>query len=484
MATVDRKGGFRRALLRGLARVLNVYEGGIRWSRARSYIPGEVRDARIDADQATRSELVRKARYFEANSALVNRLADLFEQYTVGPFGLAIIPSSSDEEWNVLAAQWIEQWSRYPDLSSLMSWGTLQSLIARTWFVDGEVFILKTRGDKAPYYPRLQLIESHRVQTPWNLSRQEGKSIYDGVEFDGRGRPIAYHVLDGTAWDGSFRRIPADSIVHVFEPSRPGQMRGLSFLYPVMNDLHDLQDLELLEMQAAKDAAETTKVVKTTTGDAPEADWSAETTDDETGSVQYYKNVFGATTKVLGPGDTFEQFSSNRPTVTQQWYWRYLTEKVCVGVGIPLAMVMPESLQGTVYRGVLDMATAWFRARSAVLATAFSDIITYVIEQGAMIDRRIANRPADWRMFVARPPKSPNVDVGRNSSAMLAELRSGVRTLHDIYSETGDDWKTKVRQRANEIAYIRKVAESAGVPASELSDLIASESAQKQEEKK
>src|SRR5688572_3483546 len=61
--------------------VQNRYEAGQLWSSRRSYLPGWTRDARFDADSATCTEIRRKARYFERNNAIVNRLADLFEQY-------------------------------------------------------------------------------------------------------------------------------------------------------------------------------------------------------------------------------------------------------------------------------------------------------------------------------------------------------------------------------------------------------------------
>src|SRR5438045_838602 len=59
----------------------------------RSWLPASVQDARFDFDSSTRLELIRRSRYWEANNAIVNRLCDVFEQYTVGPAGLKVIPS-------------------------------------------------------------------------------------------------------------------------------------------------------------------------------------------------------------------------------------------------------------------------------------------------------------------------------------------------------------------------------------------------------
>ena len=192
------------------------YEGAQPGGGRRSYIPAFLQDARFDADGATRSELVRKSRYFERNSALMNAFCDRFEQFTVGSNGLQLTPASTDEEWNLRAMEWWSEWCQFPDLTSLQPLSSIQSLIARTWFVDGEVFILKTKGSSMP---RIQLIESHRVGTPPRQWDQEGRLLVDGVEMDKRGRPAAYWVRDGFDFE-DYRRIPAESIIHVFEPPR------------------------------------------------------------------------------------------------------------------------------------------------------------------------------------------------------------------------------------------------------------------------
>lgn len=466
---------FARMAYRNPREITNRYEAGRRWQWGdRSWIWSYVTDARFDADSASRIEIVRKIRHFEQNNGLVQRLADLWEQYTVGANGLTILSDSLDEDWALSADQWFNEWSTFPDLISLQNWPTLQSLIARTWFIDGEVFIIKTRGETAPYRPRIQLIEGHRVGTPPGMVTREGRDIVDGVEIDGRGRPIAYHIQTG--FDASnFSRVPAENVIHIFEPSRVGMYRGLSHFYAVANQLHDLDDLELLEMKAAKEAASKTDVITTESGELPDDDaWNEQTNATPTENPQkvYYESKFGSAAKVLFKGDKYEQYVSNRPSVAQQWYWNYLGEKVCVGsAGIPLILVYPDKAQGTVYRGAIDMAAVNFKARSAVLAAAFKQIWIYVIGSASAIDKRIANKPADWTTLTTRPPRSVNVDVGRNSNAMLAELAAGTRTWQDIYAETGDDWKQKLRQRAREISFINDLAKEFKIDAKQISDV-------------
>lgn len=466
--------------------LFNRYEAGQRWGTSRSYLPGWVQDARFDADAATRDEILRKARYFEKNNGLVNRLADLFEQFTVGPCGLQMIPASSDEEWNVNATEAWKGWEPFADQCSRQPFGVLQSLIARRWFIDGEIFILKTRGRNRPdepARPRVQLIESHRVGTPGNLAAQEGRTIVDGVEVDGRGRPIAYHVRDGFN-DDQYRRIPAEQIIHVFEPTRPGEYRGLSFFAAVMNDLHDLDDLMILEMLGAKDAAEKSTIYETASGElnaseegvrrerfgqATENSSGTDTTENKT---RYVKQSLGGRAMAIKIGEKVSQFTSNRPTVTQQWYWDYLTARICAGVGISKLLAYPYSMQGTVTRADLDVMAGFFRSRSEVLGAVFTEIRNYVIGWEIQNNILLADPPSDWRKVTVRPPRSVNVDVGRNSSAMIAEYDAKLRSAEGIFAELGQDYREQFRQIAKEETLKMALETEFNLPAGTMSKAV------------
>ena len=446
----------------------NRYEGAV-FSPRRSTLWSSVQSARFDAGASTRTELVRRSRYFEKNSDIYNRLADLFECYTVG-CGLRLSPASSDPDWNAAALEEWQGWSRLPDLTSRQSLGTLWSLLARSWFVDGESFVILTRGESNR--PRLQVIEGHMVQTPPKLQDQEGTSIMDGVRIDTNGRPVGYYIGEDVNQNGRREMVfreptPADFVVHVFEPSRPGQYRGLPFCYPVINKLHDLDDLQLLEMDACKDAAKTTKTINTETGELSDMEFrrqqlsgsktlnSGEDVSEE--RATYFKDVLGAETVVLRPDEKYEQFMTQRPSVATKEFWRCLKEDVCAGIGIPYVLAYPDSMQGTVYRGALDMANAFFRARSQVLIDALLRTYEYVISAARLYNPRLRDLPGDWRNATVQPPRAVNVDVGRNSAAMLAELEAGATNYELIYSPLGLDWREVFRQRAAEEAFIKEL---------------------------
>jgi hypothetical protein len=111
--------------LRGAFRLLFARYEGAQHPLYRSTLQTSMQGAKFDLSPSTRQSLLRKARYFEQNSALINRLADLFETYVVGP-GIQFFPSSSDDEWNANARRYLDDWKPCADLSSLQGFDTLR----------------------------------------------------------------------------------------------------------------------------------------------------------------------------------------------------------------------------------------------------------------------------------------------------------------------------------------------------------------------
>ena len=490
--------------IKAALRAFNYLEAGRRLTRHRSTLPGWVRDARFDVSSAERREVLRKSRYFQYNNALANRLCDLFELYTVGANGLQVTPASSDEAWNEVRLKSWGEWCKYPDLTSRQSFGTLQGLITRLWFFDGECFIIKTkskpvRGQNGqiigPARPRIQIVEAHRCETPDIMADREGREIIEGIEVDDRGRPIAYWIKDGQTdifSEAQYRRFNAEDVIHVFEPSRAGQYRGLPLIYPVINDLNDLDDLQILEMQAAKQNAQKTRVIKTASGEDEEGDAEEvpflgkqrSTDTNEVSRQDYYKTAFGAETQILKHGDEYAEYVPQRPSVAVQQYWEYLITKICAGVGIDKQLVYPTSMQGTLVRGTYDIADAFFRARSSVIADVVLEIYRWQTEWETQNIKELADPPADWREATTCPPRSVNADVGRNASAMLSMLDKGATTLEDIYAPQGKNWLERVKQRAREIAATKHQANLASglypdvtVSASEITTSIVEDAA-------
>lgn len=470
---------FRRALagLGGFLTSLAYYEAAKQSSRDRGYLPGEVVDARVDLSQCSRHELVRKSRYWEHNDGICNRAADIWEQYLVGPYGFAYTPATSSPEFNALATEAWERWSEFADLSSRMDVGQLQSLCAYRMFWDGEISILKTRGESGR--PRIQLIECQRIASPTQAPTPE--TIHDGVRVDRYGRPVSYFIRDSFDGDEYVER-PAEAVIRIFEPSRVGQLRGVPILSPVLNTIQDLEDLQTLEMRAAKSAAKRVWHVKRKTGTAPDIERMRRERATLAGSTStgtstsenrdtYFSRALGGETTFTETDEDVKLLESQRPSVAVQSYWDFLINKVCTGSGIPRLLVLPQSMQGTVTRADLDAAAAFFRSRSVGLTKAFRQVYVYVIGAEMQFNRDLARlAPKDWYRVNVRPPRSVNVDVGRNSSAMISELAAGSLSFESVMGDAGADWRQHLRQRAIERRYIRDLAKEFDLDPQEIAE--------------
>lgn len=434
------------------------------WSPDRRYWVNQSQPARKDIPYGVRQRILDWSREFERKDAIFNRYLALCEQYIVGPTGLRIVSASSDKAFQLAAnAEW-DYWQQLCDISTRFSFGQRQSLIERDVQVAGGIFIYLTFGDTGK--PRIQLIPSENVETPKDKRAQDA-TIFDGVRFDPvTDRALGYFVKTG---DSSWNEVPADKMVHIFDPSRVGQLRELPTVYPVLKDLIDLEELQDLEMIAAKDAARVSKVITTATGEMPATSLRRSAlrnnTVDAGGNAvantkaEYYKTAVKGESVLLQTGDTYQQFESNRPSVAVQTFWDYVSARAGAGLGLPIEILIMRSLQGTMTRAALDMANSFFRCGSASRAEHFGRIWQHVI----LNSKLRGNLPSDFAKIRYTPPRAINVDVGRNSAALVNEFKTGFRTLESIVAETGQDWREVLEQRAAELAYAKELEANNGL---------------------
>lgn len=496
-----------RVVGKGLRWVINYqgdWEGGARWSERRGRV-GSYRWANRPPgpneanDQWSRMEIVRKVQHFERNNSLVQKALYLIEHYSAGANGMPVIASSSSPEWNVIRQEKWDRWCQLPDLTSRVNFGQNQRLMARCCPRDGRILIyltvsdtpVKMNGDKtAQYRPRIQLIESARLQTPSDMVTRN--DIFDGIQVDSRGRALFYYFTETDSSDifhsnVKFKKIPAEQIIDYNERIRPGELHPMSIFAPVLNDIQDLIELCAMAMDKAKDAAQRTNVYRTRDAVLPDEDQARKrrlgaTTVDTVGGGEKSVDVVEQTLLRLGPGsvaigidEEVTQLQTGVPNEFDQAHWQIITQRICMGIGIPKILILPDGgkWQGTVVRGEYDMAATYFRSRSSDLAEVLRRIYEYVTEQELQFDPELTDGlPKDWRKCTVRFPRAVNVDVGHNSAAMIAEYLMGMRTLQSIYAEVGEDAREQIDTGIAEIAYIKSKAKEMGIEPAEFSQKI------------
>lgn len=149
------------------------------------------------------------------------------------------------------------------DADGVLNFYGLQTLCVRGWFESGEVFVrMRPRSLDAglPVPLQLQVLESDfcpshlDVDAGARVGLPANHVIRQGIEFNKFGRRMAYwfyknhpgdRAMGATmGGDADLVRVPASQVCHIFEPKRPGQLRGVSELAGVLAKLREVADFE------------------------------------------------------------------------------------------------------------------------------------------------------------------------------------------------------------------------------------------------
>ena len=424
----------------------------------RSRIIRPYRTARHDLSSADRQKLVSLSHFFASEMPLVSRLEGVVVSYLVGD-GIRMIPASSNEEWNErVERQVITPWERVADLTTRQPFSAMQSQMVLSWFRYGEAFILKTSNSRG--MPRLQLIDPARVVNPQDRDRV-GREIYDGVEVNSSGQAIAYWIRERD--ERTLRRVPAEEIIHLYEPDRPDQVRGIPFLAPALNVLWDLWDLQYYEMRAAKSHSIVSRVVigrNRSTIEALEELYRSPNIQDPGNKPKPDDSTAGDII-TLDSGQDMRLVASERPSVATREFWHYLTSQVCSGAEIPFQLIFPEfseRMQGTALRAQIAMFDTWCRARFRILEEVLRRIYVYILPfHRSSQFPQINPFPDDWDEVSLTPPRSIIVDVGYDSENSINELQANLRTYEQHFGARGQSWRKQLRQRAVERQYLSQL---------------------------
>lgn len=156
-----------------------------------------------------------------------------------------------------LIALW-DDWAEECDADGVLDLYGLQALVARNWIEAGEVFIrLRPRrledGLAAPL--QLQALEAEMVpllDADSHPGMSAGHTIRSGIEFDAMGRRVAYWFYRHHPGDAATSaisttdlvRVPAGQVLHIFEPDRPGQLRGVSEFAAILPKLRGIGNFD------------------------------------------------------------------------------------------------------------------------------------------------------------------------------------------------------------------------------------------------
>lgn len=162
--------------------------------------------------------------------------------------GTGILASTSDVNFLALYNAWAD--STDADANGKTNFYGIQKLAVEALPESGEILIVR-QFDKTKVNPlRLKVLESDYLD---HTKHDLAKNLIQGVQFDGVGNITGYWLFDNHPGDVSSQSklVNAVDVIHLYRIDRPGQVRGMSWLAPVIIQLKKLSDFEdaLLEKQ-------------------------------------------------------------------------------------------------------------------------------------------------------------------------------------------------------------------------------------------
>lgn len=154
----------------------------------------------------------------------------------------------------------------------------MQGLAFGSVVTDGEVLLrrrMRRMGDGFPLNFQVQTLEADFLDRNVDGDLSNGNYAIEGVEFNRIGQRVKYHLFTehpGGRKGGmpTSRPVDASNIIHLFDPERPGQVRGVSWLAPIIPLLHELQKYQDGQLKRQEIAALFAGILSGGQGDSSE----------------------------------------------------------------------------------------------------------------------------------------------------------------------------------------------------------------------
>jgi lambda family phage portal protein len=339
----------------------------------------------------------------------------------------------------------------------------MQALVMRTMAESGESIVRfrpRLAQDNLRVPLQLQLLEADFLDHARTMGTVNGH-VLQGVQFDLLGRRVAYWIY--TYHPGGVLLmnprggilslpVPADQILHAYRVIRPGQVRGVPWLTPVMLALRDLDDYA--DAERVRKKIEACVVAMITQPEGIEGSWLGFKGNDAltTHPVETFQPGM---TAYLKPG---EDVKFNNPTALGG-YREYKTtelEEIAAGLGLPyelltgdLSKVNYSSWRG----GQLGFRNTIENYRWLTLIPMFCmpvrrRMIDTLVMQGKIPSRAVEDQKINLYGTQWTAPRFESVDPVKDAEAALKDIRMGRITWFEAVLANGYDPNAQLAQIA------------------------------------
>ncbi len=383
-----------------------------------------------------------------------------------------------------LQEKW-DTWCKKASADGLPHFEAVEYLACQAEFESGESLLRfrprrKSDGVWPPF--QVQVLESDYIDSEKSMPTDGGGYIINGIEHNGIGRIIAYWLFEQHPGDANFvglrgsvstmsKRVDASEISHVFDPTRPGQVRGIPRLIATTLAAKDTADWEDAEIVRKRTEACTVAAIESPEGDSFE--FNTEVLDANGNKVSTFEPGMFLKTK---PGEQVKFF---QPTSVAD-YAEYKDSRqmdFAAGASMPYELLTGNYSHGN-YSASRMGVVAYERRVCAmqwnvIIPRACEAVAVEFLRLITLLDGPVANPKHEWN-----PPAFNLLDRLNEAKADAVELGIGKTSWPQLASRTGNDPRKLL---AEIIEYADKLKE-AGVDFFGGQILIADQNSEQQSE--
>lgn len=393
------------------------------------------------------------SRELEENHDLVVSVFDDLVNNTIGE-GARVQPmvrmadGKLAEDFNDSLGELWTKWGQDPETTGELAFPSVERLVARCMFRDGEIFVQKVIDGRYPHRTdlrlALELIEADFCPFDYqDISR----NVLHGVENNAWNRATAFWLWKNHPGDPlnlsimpraeDLKRVPASDMLHIKFSRRLRQRRGVPIIHAVLNRMRDVKDYEESERIAAKVAADMTGFIKRT------AEYNGPTEVNASGNREFSLQA-GAIFQ-LQPGEDVATIASNRPNAGLEKFRNAMLRAVAGGTGTRYSSISRD-YNGTysAQRQELVEGAIAYRAHFAYLVSRFHRPVYEQFIAQAMLSKQLGRIPRGLDMTTLnrvdfRAPALPWIDPSSEAKAYATLVEANLESRAEIMRQRGRD---------------------------------------------
>ena len=376
-----------------------------------------------------------RARHFAENNA---HASNGVTAWVTALVGAGVYPASQhpNRESRRAAMAAYKRWAKKCDADGRTDFYGLQAAAVRGMIVDGESFVQLIQTESGL---KLRIIPAELVDAQHSVDFGNGKRIVAGIELDATDSVVAYWVkptrsTDAFAGYGNPVRVPAEDMLHLFVPHGPGQLRGISWLAPILLRLGELDQLEDALLVGIKVAAMHSGFLVDQNG---------------TGTIPYDGQQQGnilegglepGTLKVLPSGMDI-RFNSPQQAQQSIEFVQHQLRAIAAGLGLPAHLLDGDMRQANYSSLRASLVAFRQRVEQIQFHTIIPQLLNPIWERvatSAVLDGEIT-LDDDFSAVEWYPPALPWVDPAKDADAVATEIAAGLKSRRQAVAERGFD---------------------------------------------